>query len=154
LSPEAVAVRLESPAAGVLVRAVRPLFRSFRRPVESAQGPLALDLSLGGTPVAGTVSAVQVTLRQDVGRALPVQVRIPLPPGAALAEKVKDVRQVQGALYLHTQMDADALPRVLQIPLRFGLAGKILMPEATATVTDEELPPTRAPARPIVVQSR
>jgi hypothetical protein len=51
-------------------------------------------------------------------------------------------------------MDADALPRVLQIPLRFGLAGKILMPEATATVTDEELPPTRAPARPIVVQSR
>jgi hypothetical protein len=153
LSPDTVAVRLESPASGVLARAVRPILRSFRRP-DSSRGPLLLDVSLGGTPVAGTVSAVQVTLRQDVGRALPVQVRIPLPPGATLAEKTQDVRQVQGALYLHEQMDADTLPRVLQIPLRFALAGRLLMPEATATVTDEEFPPARAPARPIVVQAR
>jgi hypothetical protein len=154
LSPDTVAVRLEPSASGVLARAVRPLFRSFRRPVESSRGPLQLDLSLSSTPVAGTVSAVQVTLRQELGRTLPVQVRIPLPPGATLAEKVPDVRQVQGALYLRTQMDADTLPRVLQIPLRFALAGKLLMPEATASITDEELDPVRAPARPIVVQRR
>jgi hypothetical protein len=154
LSPDTAAVRVEAPASGILAGAVRPIFRSFRQPVDSSQGPLQLDLSLGGTPIAGAVSALQVTLRQELGHALPVLVRIPLPPGASLAERIPDVRQVQGALYLRTQMDADTLPRVLQIPVRFALPGRILMPEATATATDEEVAPARAPARPIVVQTR
>ena len=78
-------------------------------------------------------------------------VRIPLPPGATLAEKVENTWQVQGAVYVRTQLDNDTLPRVIEVPLRFALAGTITMPEATARITDDEIAPARAPARPLVV---
>ena len=81
-------------------------------------------------------------------------VRAPLPPGAALAEHVEGVRQVQGALYLRTTLDADPLPRVFAIPLRFGLSGRVTLPEIVARVDDEEFAPARAPARPLVIQPR
>ena len=79
-------------------------------------------------------------------------VRLPLPPGASLAEPVTGVRQVQGALYLRTTLDADPLPRVFSIPLRFALAGSVLLPEVMARIDDEEFPLAYAPARPIVIQ--
>jgi hypothetical protein len=79
-------------------------------------------------------------------------VRVPLPPGASLAEPVDGVRQVQGALYLRATLDADPLPRVFAIPLRFALSGSVMLPEVMARVEDEEFPPAYAPARPIVIQ--
>jgi hypothetical protein len=94
-----------------------------------------------------------VTVRHETGRQVPVLVRIPLPPGAALAEKVPDTWQVQGAIYFRTQLESDALPRTLEVPLRFALAGRVTMPEATARITDDDIVPARAPARPLVVTS-
>ena len=78
-------------------------------------------------------------------------VRVPLPPGASLAEPVEGVRQVQGALYLRTTLDADRLPRVFAIPLRFSLSGSVLLPEIVARIDDEEFSPAYAPARPLVI---
>jgi hypothetical protein len=43
------------------------------------------------------------------------------------------------------------LPRVVEIPLRFGLPGTVTVPEAVGRIDDDELPPTRAPARPLVI---
>jgi hypothetical protein len=68
-----------------------------------------------------------------------------------LAEPVDGVHQVQGALYVSTQLDSDPLPRVVEIPLRFGLPGTVTVPEAVGRIDDDELPPTRAPARPLVI---
>jgi hypothetical protein len=82
---------------------------------------------------------------------VPVVVRVPLPPGAVLAEPVSGVRQVQGALYVTTQLDSDPLPRVFEIPLRFALPGTVTFPEAVGRIDDDELPPTRAPARPLAI---
>jgi hypothetical protein len=94
---------------------------------------------------------MQVTLVHDVGRRVPVVVRIPLPPGAMLAEKSEGLSQVQGAIYLRTSLESDSLPRVLSIPLRFGMAGTVTMPEVTARITDDELPVARAAARPLTI---
>ena len=52
--------------------------------------------------------------------------------------------QVQGA-------DGDALSRAIEVPLRFTLAGRVTLPEASARITDEEVASARAPARPLVV---
>jgi hypothetical protein len=81
-------------------------------------------------------------------------VRIPLPPGATLAEKVDNMWQVQGAIFVRTSLDSDSLPRVIPIPLRFALAGTVTMPEATARVTDDDVPLARAPARPLTIGER
>jgi hypothetical protein len=100
------------------------------------------------------LAPLQVTLRHEVGRQVPVRVRIPLPPGAALAEKTADANQVQGAVYLRARLDSDALPRVIEVPLRFALAGRVTMPEVTARITDDDIAPARAPARPLVIGNR
>jgi hypothetical protein len=95
-----------------------------------------------------------VILRHEVGRPVPVVVRIPLPPGASLADRVRDIRQVQGALYLRTKLDSDSLPRVTMIPLRFTLSGTVTMPEATARIDDDEIALARTPARPLTIAPR
>ena len=83
----------------------------------------------------------------------PIQDLPPSMPGWPIGEaQVTGVRQVQGALYLHTTLDADPLPRVFSIPLRFALAGSVLLPEVTARIDDEEFTPAYAPARPVVIQ--
>lgn len=150
LSPATTSVRIET-SAGLLARSERPLFRSFFRPVEPSSSPLHIDLAMPKAPTRDRYAPLQVTLRHELGRPAPLTVRIPLPPGASLAEKVADTWQVQGAVYLRTRLDSDDLPRVLEVPLRFTLAGQVTMPEATARITDDDVPPARAPARPLVV---
>jgi len=103
-------------------------------------------------PRARGTAILHLGLRQDLGRSASVMVRLPLPPGASLAEPVDGLRQVQGALYLRTTLAADPLPRVFAIPLRFALPGSVLLPEATARIDDQEFPPAYAPARPLVIQ--
>jgi hypothetical protein len=151
LSPAAARVQVETSSPGVLVRAQRPLFRSFLRPVDAGASPLHVDLTMPKAPLANRLADLQVTLGHEVGRRIPVVVRIPLPPGASLAEKTENLSQVQGAIYLRTSLDSDSLPRVLSVPLRFTIAGTVTMPEVTAHITDDELPVARAPARPVVI---
>jgi hypothetical protein len=151
LLPETESVRIQSSAPGLLARSQRPLFRSFFRPVDPSASPLHLDLLMPQAPVRGTVASLQVTVRHELGRSVPITVRIPLPPGVALAERIEKIAQIQGAIYLRTELDGDALPRVMTVPLRFGLAGKLTMPEATARITNDQVAPARSPARPLLV---
>ncbi len=151
LSPTAAAVRIESSPPGLIARIERAALRPFSRTTEAANGPLHLDVQVPRAPRAGATAPLQISLHHDLGRRVPVVVRVPLPPGAVLAEPVTGVRQVQGALYVSTQLDSDPLPRVLEIPLRFGLSGTVTFPEAVARIDDDELPPTRAPARPLAI---
>ena len=154
LSPDTASVRIESSAPGLLARAQRPLFRSYFLPADPAQSPVHLDLAMPKAPSKEGLADVQVTLRHDLDRAVSIQVRIPLPPGATLAEKVTNMWQMQGAIYVRTSLESDSLPRVIPIPLRFALSGTVTMPEATARVTDDEIPLARAPARPLIIRER
>jgi hypothetical protein len=151
LSPATASVRLETSGAGLLARSERPLFRSFLRPVEPSASPLHIELAMPKAPARDRLASLQVTLRHELGRPVPLMLRIPLPPGAALAEPVAETWQVQGAIYVRSKLDSDDLPRVIEVPLRFALAGRVTMPEATARVTDDDVAPARAPARPLVI---
>jgi hypothetical protein len=81
-----------------------------------------------------------------------VRARIPLPPGARLAEPVNGVRQVRGALLVDVSLAGPMQPGVVDIPLHFALSGNFTVPEAIAHMTDDDAPPAYAPARPIVVR--
>jgi hypothetical protein len=154
LPPAATGVRVETSVPGVVARVERPALRSFRRPFDRSGGVLHLEIDGPRAPTAEGTSLLQLSLRHDLGRRAPVVVRIPLPPGATLAEPVAGIRQVQGALYVRTTIDADPLPRVIAIPLRFALPGTVTWPEATARIDDDELPAVRAPARPLVIRAQ
>jgi hypothetical protein len=152
LSAVATGVRVEVSAPGVVARIERPVLRSYRRPPDPGRTPLHVQIDGPSAPRSRGTAVLHLGLRHDLGRRATVMVRLPLPPGAALAEPVDGLRQVQGALYLRTTLDADPLPRVFSIPLRFALSGAVLLPEVTARIDDEELPPAYAAARPIVIQ--
>jgi hypothetical protein len=153
LTPTAASVRIESSPPGLIARVERAALRPFSRTTEAANGPLHLDVQVPRAPLAGATAPLQISVHHDLGRRVPVVVRVPLPPGAVLAEPVSGVRQVQGALYVTMQLDSDPLPRVVEMPLRFGLSGTVTFPEAVGRIDDDELPPTRAPARPLVVEA-
>ncbi len=154
LSPAASSTRIETSSPGLLVRAQRPLFRSYFLPADEAASPLHLDLAMPKPASKEGLASLQVNLRHDLGRPTTIMVRIPLPPGATLAEKVADMWQVQGAIYVRTSIASDSLPRVIPVPLRFTLSGTFTMPEATARITDDEFSAARAPARPLTVGDR
>jgi hypothetical protein len=46
------------------------------------------------------------------------------------------------------------LPTTIEVPVHFGLAGKVMVPEARATVAFEEIARAIAPARPLVIRER
>jgi hypothetical protein len=152
LSASANGVRVDVSTPGVVARVERPVLRSFLRPLDPTYSPLHVQIEAPSAPRARGTAVLQLGLRHDLGRSAAVMVRLPLPPGASLAEPVVGVRQVQGALYLRTTLDADSLPRVFSIPLRFALAGSVLLSEVTARIDDEEFPPAYAPARHFVIQ--
>jgi hypothetical protein len=153
-SAPAGGLRVQTSSPGVVARLERPVLLSFRRPSDPAASRLSLEIVAPTAVVVGATAVLQVSLRHTLGRAVPVVVRVPLPPGATLAEPVDGVRQIQGALYVRTSLDSDPLPRVFAIPLRFSLPGTVTLPETTARIDDEDLPSARAPARPLVVRPR
>ncbi|HET6147256.1 MAG TPA: alpha-2-macroglobulin family protein [Polyangia bacterium] len=154
LPPTATGVHVESSAPGVLARVERLALRPFGRPLDPTASPLHFEIDPPRAAAAESTSLLQISLRHDLGRGAAVVARIPLPPGAALAERVDDIRQVQGALYLRATLDSDPLPRVIAVPVRFALSGTVTWPEATARIDDDELPTARAPARPLVIRGR
>jgi hypothetical protein len=80
-----------------------------------------------------------------------IEVRIPMPAGASLAEAVEGARMFGGVLSVRRRMPASALPMVIELPIRFGLAGKITAPEAEARLVDDEAPKAFAPAQALSV---
>jgi hypothetical protein len=154
LLPETGDVLIQSSSPGLLAELQRPLFRSFLRPVDPSESPLHLDVSIPRPPAPGQITPIHLLVRHELGRQAAIAIRIPLPPGAVLADKIEDITQVQGAVYVRTRLDGDGLARMIEVPIRFMLAGRMTMPEAGARLTDDDAAPARAPARPIVVTDK
>ena len=76
--------------------------------------------------------------------------RIPLPPGVTLGAPTKGAAQVQGVLAVRQSVDPTGA--VIEVPVRFGLAGKMTAPEATARIARASSAPATAPARALVVR--
>jgi Alpha-2-macroglobulin family len=145
-----VALRVKGP--GVVARFERPVLRLWSHPPPDAESPLHLEAIWPDEAKAGHSGKLVLRLRQTLGRPLTADLTVPMPAGVTLAEAVNGVRQVQGTLAIRRGLDASLLPTVIEIPLRFALAGRLWAPEARARVAFEEMPRAIAPARPVVVQ--
>jgi hypothetical protein len=152
LDPRAVSVQMEVQGPGLVARLERPVVRLWSGPPPSADSPLHLDVSWPGDARAGEKGLLSLTVRQGRGRITPIDVRLPLPPGVSLAEPVDGVRQIQGVLAIRRTLDGSGLGTQIDLPLRFDLAGRMTVPEATIAVAHEEVPRALAPARPLVVR--
>lgn len=145
-----VRVRVQGPP--VLVKLQRRKVRLWARRASSDGAPVALDVKWPTDAKTTVSSKVQVSVRNSLGRDTMVDIRIPLPAGASLAAPVADVRQVQGVLSIRRRLGKSALPEVLELPIRFDLAGRFTVPEAEARLAVEEADRATAPARPLVVR--
>jgi hypothetical protein len=130
---------------------VARLERDFLRPYSVSPPPttsgLALSVEWPADPKVGKVHNLEVAVDAGV-EAQRVEVRIPLPPGATLADAVPGVRQVQGALFLRLRAkERDTTT----IPIRFLLPGELTIREATATALERDASPAVERARPLRV---
>jgi hypothetical protein len=67
-----------------------------------------------------------------------------------LGAATKGAAQVQGVLTVRQAVDRSGA--VIEIPVRFGLAGKMTVPEATARVARSSSAAATAPARTLTVR--
>ncbi len=151
-----VLVAVPKNATSVVITADRPgvlarLERDFLRPYDVAPQPSSSGLSITTAwpedPKVGKVSNLEVALDGGVDTQL-VEARIPLPPGATLADAVAGVRQVQGALFVRAAVSSK---KALTIPVRFSLTGVMTVREATVAPLERDAGPAIERARPIRV---
>jgi len=157
LPPGLLQVRIESKGPGVLARLDVPLVRLWTHPPPAQASPLKLAMEWPEDATAGNVRVLRVLARQTVYHDRNVDLRIPLPPGVTLASVVGNpgagggyVVQLQGVLAVHWAVSEEQT--VIEVPLRFGLAGTVRVPEATGTITGATFNPARSPASTIVVR--
>ena len=136
---------------GVVARLERPVLRSWTRPPPLQESPVGLEVVWPEKARAGSTGMLVVTLRHGFTTGVvTVDVQIPLPPGITLAATTSGASQVQGVLALRQQVSPDGLTTA--IPLRFGLSGKVTVPEATARIARSASGVATAPARVLSVR--
>jgi hypothetical protein len=141
-------ITVSSEGAGLVARVERPVLRPWARPPEPS-GPVHLEVTWPTRPRAGATGTLTIGVRHDTGRPNVIDVRIPLPPGVALAAPAEGVRQIQGVLSARVTADASTQATTLQVPLRFTLAGRVTVPEAKAALAHEQAADAIAAARPL-----
>jgi len=142
-------LELEPDGPGVVTRIERRFLRPWSRPPSDASGPLRLSVTWPEAKL-GRTAALEIEVRHLGGGERGVDVRVPLPPGVSLAAPIAGVRQVQGSLMVRLDVDEVAVP--LTIPVRFGLRGKVTVPEANARLRWGHAPRAVAPARKLTIQ--
>ena len=144
-------VDVQVEGAGVVARLERPVLRSWTRPAPTQESPVGIEVTWPETVKAGARADLLVKLGHGVsdGKLL-VDVQIPLPPGVTLAAGTAGAAQVQGVLALRELVGADGM--VATVPLRFGLAGRVTVPEATARIARSTTGVATAPARILTVR--
>jgi hypothetical protein len=143
-----VFVHAEGP--GLVARFERPVLRSWTRPPPPQGSPVGFEVVWPADAAAGSTGTLRVMLRHALADGLEVDARIPLPPGVTLGAPTKGAAQVQGVLAIRERVDASG--SIVEIPVRFGLAGKVTVPEATAHIARSSSASATAPARALVVR--
>lgn len=152
LGAKALSAELSVVGPGVLARLARPGLRAWTSPPDSSASPIALEVTWPEDATAGRKGVLRVSASSRTGHNIAADVRIPLPPGASLAERTSNVHQIQGKLVLRPSLTADGTATLLELPIRFSLAGRFLVPEARARSLSDESGRSVAPARPLVVR--
>jgi hypothetical protein len=150
LPPGALDASVTTEGSGLVARLERPVLRMWTRPPPVQASPAGLEVVWPATAHAGKTDVLRVTLKEDADKPLDVDARIPLPPGVSLAEPVTGVAQLQGVLAIRQRVGSS--PTVLEVPLRFALAGRVTAPEAIARLARNPSAPAVAPARSFVIR--
>jgi hypothetical protein len=152
LPANAMAADVEVTGPGVIARLERPVVRLWSRAADTRRSPLHLDVRWPDDARAGQTGTVTVLVQQGDRSPEPLEIRLPLPPGAHLAERLPDVREIQGVLQLRREVDASATPTPIVVPVRFELAGHVTIPEADVRVRYTDIPRAVAPARALTIE--
>jgi hypothetical protein len=144
-----VSIKVKGP--GVVARFERPVLRLWSHPPSNAESPLSLEATWPDKAKAGGTGTLRLSVRHSLGRAVTADLTVPLPPGATLAEPIAAVRQVQGVLTIRRALDGGDTATLIELPLRFALGGRLVVPESRARVAFEELPRAVAPTRPLQI---
>ena len=133
---------------GAFARLERTYLRPFTVAPQTTGAPVSIEVKW---PEAkrGNVANLHVALREVGTTWSPVEIKIPLPPGVMLADAIAGARQVQGAIYFRTT--AKDMEETTLIPLRFTLAGRVTVGEATASLVDTQAPVAYDRARPLTI---
>ncbi len=143
-----VAVHTEGP--GLVARFERPILRMWTRPPPPHESPVGLEVVWPADAVAGGNGTLRLMLRHVLDGSIEIDTKVPLPPGVTLGASVAGVAQVQGVLTVRQSVHRSG--SVIDIPMRFGLAGKVTVPEATARITRSASGVATAPARHLTVR--
>ena len=143
-------VSVQSAGPGVVARFERPVLRLWTHPPPPQESPVGLDVVWPTDSVAGLTGTLRLTVRHSLDSAVVIDTRVPLPPGVTLGAPTNGAAQVQGVLVVRQATDRNGT--VIEIPLRFGLAGKMTVPEATARIARSSSAPATAPARALLVR--
>ncbi len=152
LDASATRVEVTAVGPGVVARLERPVLRLWSSPPDDASSPVRMEITWPARARAGKTGVLGVSLRHTLDRPAVIDARIPLPPGVSLAEPVNGVHQIQGTLVVRAELDSSRLQTLLEIPVRFALAGTLTAPEARARVAFEDLARAVAPARPVRIE--
>jgi hypothetical protein len=133
-----------------MARLERPVLRSWSRPPPAQQSPVNVEVVWPAQALVGTTGTMRVLLRQEHAEPSEVDVRVPLPPGVTLAAPTKGMMQLQGVLAIRELVGPAGA--MVEAPIRFGLAGTLTVPEATAHMTRSPTTPATAPARTLTIR--
>ncbi len=144
-------VTVETQGPGIVARLERPLLRSFDMTPDVSSSPLRVEVTWPADARAGKLGTVHLAIRNSTGAEEELLTRIPLPPGVGLAEPEKGVKQLQGSLVVRRRVSSYG-DVVVDVPLRFTLAGRLRVPEGRVYAPLSPIPRGIAPARPLVVR--
>ena len=150
LPENALSVVVETEGPGAMVRFERPALRLFTHPPPPSAAGIGLEVIWPAQARSHFAETLRVIVHNAADNDEEVDVRIPLPPGASLAAPVAGATQIEGVLRLRqTTTTTGAL---VELPIRFALAGTVTVPEATARASRSASTAATAPSR--VVQIR
>ncbi|HEY8073659.1 MAG TPA: hypothetical protein VIF62_06115, partial [Labilithrix sp.] len=152
LPADALSVEVETEGPGVVARFERPVLRMWSRPPPAQESPVGIEVVWPADAHADGVGTLRVMLRHSLYDAHDIDARIPMPPGATLAAPTQGASQLQGAIFIRQSVDRGEA--VIEIPIRFALALRATVPEATARLARSPAPAAVAPSRALVVQPR
>ncbi len=146
-----------APLPGLLARLDQRALRSFsfRPGPGDLVNPVSIEVKWPGSASTDGTSSLEVRVVSKSPGSQRLVARIPLPPGASLAEPVEGVKQVDGALLVQSSGGDTSGPSVPTIiPLRFALGGELTVPEATVRSAANDAVRARALAAHIRVIGR
>ncbi len=123
-----------------LAKISQPIWRSWWRPVVAPDPAFGVVATWPAKVELGRSAILHLEVKNPWATAERVELRLPLPPGAHLAEESPGAIEREGLLVVQLSAPASMVGTVLDVPLRFRLLGKLTAPEGKARILEGEGP--------------